>query len=135
MRSSGGQLAPLHGQSEQDLDVDLVVGRVDAGRVVDEVGVDAPALDGVFDPPALGEPQVPSLAHHAGADLVAVDPHRVVRAVTDLRMPFIGGFHVGADPAVPEQVDGSLERSVDHLVGRHLGGSVVIDAQRGPCLR
>ena len=35
--------APL-GEAEQDLQVDLVVGAVDAGRVVDEVGVDEPAL-------------------------------------------------------------------------------------------
>ena len=31
------------GQTEQDLDVDLVIGRVDHSRIVDGVGVDAPA--------------------------------------------------------------------------------------------
>ena len=36
-----GQLAALDGVVEQDLDVDLVVGGVDAGGVVDGVGVDA----------------------------------------------------------------------------------------------
>ena len=35
------QLAGALREPEQDLEVDLVVGAVDAGRVVDEVGVDA----------------------------------------------------------------------------------------------
>ena len=40
----GVELATAHGEVEQDLEVDLVVGAVHAGRVVDEVGVDPPAL-------------------------------------------------------------------------------------------
>ena len=39
---------------EQDLDVDLVVGGVDAGGVVDDVGVDPAAAPGVLDPAELG---------------------------------------------------------------------------------
>ena len=33
----------LHDVAEQDLDVDLAVGRVDAARIVDEIGIDATA--------------------------------------------------------------------------------------------
>ena len=52
-----GQLAVGHRAAEQDLDVDLVVGAVDAGRVVDEVGEDrrAAGAERVLDPAALGQ--------------------------------------------------------------------------------
>ena len=51
---------------EQDLDVDLVVGRVDPRGVVDEVGADPPARLGVLDPAALGETEVAALADRRG---------------------------------------------------------------------
>ena len=47
---------------ERDLDVDLVVGGVDARGVVDGVGVHPPAGQRVLDPAALGEPEVAALA-------------------------------------------------------------------------
>ena len=51
-----GQVAGPDDLVEQDLDVDLVVGGVDAGGVVDGVGVDArtPALQRVLDAAAAG---------------------------------------------------------------------------------
>src|SRR4030095_12151920 len=52
------QLAGGDGAVEQDLDVDLVVGAVHAGGVVDEVGGDVAAGQRVLDPAALGEAQV-----------------------------------------------------------------------------
>ena len=64
-----GQLAGLDRQRQQDLQVDLVVGAVDAARVVDRVGVDAAACQRVLDPAALGETEVASLADHPGAQL------------------------------------------------------------------
>ena len=51
-----------HDRVEQDLDVDLVVGAVDAAGVVDRVGVDAPAAERELDPPALREAEVAALA-------------------------------------------------------------------------
>ena len=39
----GGEVAVAHDPVEQDLDVDLVVGAVHPGRVVDRVGVDVAA--------------------------------------------------------------------------------------------
>ena len=45
-----GQLAVGDRQAEQDLDVDLVIGGVDAGGVVDRIGVDAAAGQRVLDP-------------------------------------------------------------------------------------
>ena len=38
-----GQPAPFDGEGQKDLQIDFAVGRGHAGRVVDEIGVDAPA--------------------------------------------------------------------------------------------
>ena len=128
------ELSALHGEVQQDLDVHLVVGGVDARRVVDEVGVDAAALLRVLHPASLGEAEVPALAHDACAHLVAVDPNGVVRAVAHLGVALAVGLDVGADAAVPEQIDGRLQRPMDHLVGGHLLGGIVGDPERRPCL-
>ena len=58
-----------HDRVEQDLDVDLVVGAVDAAGVVDRVGVDAAAAERELDPPALGEAEVAALADDPAAQL------------------------------------------------------------------
>ena len=68
------QLAVADELVEQDLDVDLVVAAVDAGRVVDRVGVDQPAVERVLHPCELGEAEVAALADDAGPQLVAVRP-------------------------------------------------------------
>ena len=70
--------------AQQDLDVDLVVGGVDAGGVVDRVGVDAHAVQRGLDAAALREAEVAALADHLAAQLAAVDAHRVVGAVADV---------------------------------------------------
>ena len=70
------QVAGGDGTVEQDLDVDLVVGAVDAGRVVDGVGVDQPAGERVLDAAALGEAEVAALDDDTAAQLDAVDPQR-----------------------------------------------------------
>ena len=63
----------------------------------------------VLDPPALREPEVAALAHDAGAQLVPAHPHLVVRPVADVGVRLRRRLHVGADAAVPEQVDRRLE--------------------------
>ena len=78
------QLAGGDDAVEEDLDVDLVVAAVDAGRVVDGVGVDQAAGERVLDPAELGEPEVAALADHPAAQLVAVDAHAVVGPVADV---------------------------------------------------
>ena len=52
-----------------DLDVDLVVRGVHAGRVVDGVGVDPAARSRVFDPAQLGDAQVAALADDPGGEV------------------------------------------------------------------
>ena len=63
------QLASLDRKAEQNLPVDLVVRGVDAGGVVDEVGVDLAAGPRVLDAPALREAEVAALADDAGTHL------------------------------------------------------------------
>ena len=94
-----------------------MVGAVDAGRVVDRVHVDPAAAAREGDPGALREAEVAALADDAAAQLLGVDPDGVVRAVADLGVPFVLRLHVGADAAVPEQVDRRAEQRVDQLVG------------------
>ena len=89
MRCLLGQVALGDDRVEQDLDVHLVVGAVDAGRVVDRVHEDPAAAARVGDPGALREAEVAALADDAAAQLLGVDPHGVVRAVADLGVPFV----------------------------------------------
>ena len=52
----------------------------------------------------------------------SVHPHRIVGAIADLGVRFRGGFHIGADAAVVEQIDRRLEDRADQLVRRELIG-------------
>src|SRR3546814_3375447 len=61
---------------EQNLDVDLVVGAVDAGGVVDEVGVAASAGRAVFDAAELRHAEIGTLADHLRAQPLRVDAQR-----------------------------------------------------------
>ena len=112
-----------HDRVEQDLDVDLVVGAVDAGRVVDGVHVDPAAPSAYSTRPRWVKPRLPALAHHPHPQLVAVDPDRVVRPVPDVGVALVAGLDVGADAAVPEQVHLGLEQGTDHLVRRQRSAS------------
>jgi hypothetical protein len=109
--------ARCHQRVEQDLEVDLDVRRVDARGVVDEIGVDAPARLGILDAPALRESKVAALADDAAAQFRAIDAHRVIGAVADLGIRFLGRLDVGSDAAVPEQVHGQFQDCPDHFDG------------------
>ncbi len=72
----------------------------------------------VLDPRALREAEVAALADDLAAQLVAVDADGVVGLVAGLDVRLGGGLHVGADAAVPQQVDGRPQDRLDQLVGR-----------------
>ncbi len=72
----------------------------------------------VLDSPLLREAEVPALGDDAGANLGAVDPDRVVRAVAHVRVRLVGRLDERPDAAVPEEVDGRLQDRCDHLVRR-----------------
>ncbi len=129
-----GELLGAHHVVEQDLDVDLVVGGINAGGVVDEVGVEQHAVMRGLDAAELGHAQVAALAHDLAAQLAAVDAQAVVGAVADIGVALAGRLYVGADAAVPHQVHRRLERGVDQL-GRGHRLDAGVDAQRLAHLR
>ena len=67
----------------------------------------------VLDAAALGEAEVAALADDPAPQLDAVDAQRVVGAVADLAVRLGRRLHVGADAAVPEQVDRRLQEGRD----------------------
>ncbi len=119
-----------HRRREQDLEVDLVVGHVDAARVVDRVGVDPTARERVLDPRALRQPEVPTLPDHLAAELRGIDPHGVVGRIAGFGVGLAGRLHVRPDPAVPEELRGRAQDRADQrlAVGRRL--LVLGDAER-----
>ena len=86
-----------------------MVGTVDTSRVVDRVGEDPPAIGCELDASTLGEPEVAALTDHLAAQVAAIDSNQVVGLVSRDRMRFLGRLDVGADSAVPQQVDRGLE--------------------------
>ncbi len=130
----GREVAGAHDLVEQDLDVDLVVGGVDPGRVVDGVGVEPDAALGGLDPAALGEAEVAALADHPARRSqpsiriasLALSPTSALDSRRRL--------HVRADAAVPEQVDRCREDRL-HQLGRGQLVDAVGDAERRADLR
>src|SRR3546814_3697097 len=90
---------------EQYLDVDFVIGGVHPGRVVDEIGIKQHARHRRLDATTLGQAKIAALANHLAAQRVTIHAQRVVGAIADIVMAFAAGLDVGADAAVPEQVD------------------------------
>ncbi len=98
-----------------------MVGGVDARRVVDGVSIDAAAAQGIFNATLLGEAEIAAFAHHLGAQLAAIDAQRIVGAVAHIIVAFGFGFHIGADTAIPQQIDRGFEDEADHLIRRRSG--------------
>jgi hypothetical protein len=108
-----GQPPFAHFAVERDLDVDLIIRAVDPGTIVDEVGVDPPAVCGKFDPRGLGDGEVGAFADDLGADVGGVDPERIIGRVADRAMGLGRGLDVSADAAEPHQVDRRFQDRVD----------------------
>ena len=123
-----GEVAPRHHGVEQDLDIDLVVGAVHPAGVVDEVGVGAPARQAVLHPPQLGHAQVAALADDAAAQLGGIHPQAVVRLVADVGVALAPGLDIGADAAVPQQVDRRPQQVRDQFQRRQVIG---LDVEAG----
>ena len=85
---SGAEASLALEARHRDLDIDLDVGRVHAGRIVDGVGVELDALLRRFDAAALGDAEIGAFADHPGADVAARDTDRIVGAVAGLIVAF-----------------------------------------------
>ena len=98
------ELAGAHGAAEGDLDVDLDVGGVDPGGVVDRVGIAASAGEAELDPRPRRHAEIGALADDARAELRRRDPDGIVGAVADLAVALFAAAHEGADAAEEEEV-------------------------------
>ena len=93
------QAAVAERNAQRDLDIDLHVGGVDAGRIVDRVGVEPHAAQRRLDAAALGHAEIGALADHLAAQILADGANGIVGAVADRLVAFVGGAHIGADAA------------------------------------
>ena len=119
------RVAPVHGQpavahrnAQRDLEIDLHVGGVDAGRIVDGVGVEPDAAQRRLDAAALRHAEIGALADHLAAQILAGDADGVVGAVADRLVAFVGGADIGADAAEEDQVDRRFEDGADQVLRR-----------------
>ncbi|MNK96702.1 hypothetical protein D3C87_1169970 [compost metagenome] len=109
-----------------------MIGAIDAGRIVDGIGIDPAPVARELDAPKLGEAEVAAFSHHLAAQFGAIHAHRVVGAVAGLLVGLGRRLDVGADAAVVEQVDGRHQQRVDQVRRRQRAGR---DAQRRLHLR
>ena len=105
--------------AERDLDIDLDVRGVDAGGIVDGVGVEAHAGERRFDAAALGHAEIGALADHLAAQVAAGDADGVIGAVAGRFVAFARRAHIGADAAEEQQIDLRLEDRLHQLLRRH----------------
>ena len=126
------EVAVVDDAIEQDLDVHRGRG-VHSCAVVDGVGVDTTAGQGVFDSTELGEAEVAPFAHGLAAQLAAVDTNGIVRLVTNRRIGLGRCLDVGADAAIPEQVHRRHQDGMHQFVRRQR--DIARDAERLAYLR
>src|SRR5205823_10397904 len=81
------------GRGERDLDIDFNIGGVDAGRIVDSIGVDSPAKESKLDARLLSEAEVGALADYPGLELRGIYPHRVIGAIAGIGVGFGTRLH------------------------------------------
>ena len=89
-----------------------------------------PPAVGELDPAALGQTEVAALTHDRAPELASVHANRVVGLVAGVGVRLGLGLHVGADAAVPEQVDGRLQHRA-HQLRRRERRHVVLDSECG----
>ena len=114
-----GQIAVALDIAEQHLDVDFAVRAIDPGGIVDGVGIDPNAGVRGLDPRQLGESEIATLADHLATKIGGVDAQRIVRPIADIGVALPARLDIGADTAVPQQVDRRLEQCRYQLIRRH----------------
>src|SRR5712691_4466291 len=82
---------------QQDLEIYLVVGHVNAGGIVDRVGVDPAAPQGVFNASFLGQAEIAAFDHNFATEFTGWDSTGVGRMVAHLCVGFVTGADVGPD--------------------------------------
>ena len=113
LRAVEGQLAAGHDGLEQNLQIDFVIGHIDAGGVVDRVSVDASAGERVLDARLLGEAEIAALDDYFRAKFGRGDSASVIGVVGDFGVGLGRGANVGADAAVVKQVDRRAQNALN----------------------
>src|SRR5690625_7419194 len=94
---------------DEDFNVDFMVGGVDASGVINGVYIYADTVECSLDTAGLGCAQIAAFTNNFGTKLPSIDANRIIGAIADLFVRFIGGFNVGADAAVVDQINGCLQ--------------------------
>ena len=118
MRARHRQAAVAQRNAQRDLDIDLHVGGIDAGGIVDGVGVEPDAAERRLDAAALGHAEIGAFADHLAAQILAGDANGIVGAVADRIVGFVRGANIGADAAEEDQIDRRFEDGADQLLRR-----------------
>ncbi len=124
--------AASDGRLEQNFEIDFVIRHIDAGGVVDRVGVDASAGERVLDARFLREAEIAALDHDLRAQFGRRNPARVIGVIADVGVALDACAHVSADAAVVEQID---RRAQDRLHQRFAIERVEVASERHPRLR
>ena len=111
-----------HRPRQRDLDVNLEVGGIHAGRIIDSVGIKPDAAQRCLDAAALRHPEIGPLADHFGAHFGAGDADCIVATISDRIVAFRRGADIGSNAAEEEKIDRRSEDGPDHVVRRRLGG-------------
>ena len=86
-----------------------MIGAIDARGIIDEVGVDTPAIQREHNARGLRHTQICSLADGLGPNVFGIDAQSVVGGIADLSVAFIRRFHIGPDTTKPDEVDRAFE--------------------------
>ena len=114
--------ARAHRLAERDLDIHLDVGGVDAGGIVDGIGVEPHAVQRGLDAPALRHAEIGALADHLAFEIPAGDADRIVGAIARRIVALVGCAHIGADAAEPEQIDRHFQDRIHDQLRRRAAG-------------
>src|SRR5262249_14856813 len=98
---------------QRDLDVDLIVRAIDAGTIVDKVGVDAPAMLGELNATGLGNAKVGAFADDLCPDFIPTDAERIVGSIADVGITLRRSLDVGSDAAEPQKVNRRFQDGID----------------------
>ena len=110
---------------QQNLDIHLVVGTIHTGRVINGIGVNPPTQLRKLNTGSVGHAQIGPFANDLCAHFIGINPQCIIGAIPDIRVAFIGMFHIGPDTAEPQQVHWHPQRRLNqlrwwHRIFRHL---------------
>jgi hypothetical protein len=81
-----------------------MIGHVDAGGIIDGVGIYAPTGKRVLNPRLLRETEIAAFDDHFTAQFVSTNTAGVVGMIPHLGVSFVAGTHVRSDAAIVKEV-------------------------------